>query len=92
MKKLSKLKLSAFREQNLVEKQMNALRGGRYCSCSCYYANSGGSSVANNMGANYNIGDDGGASVNGCNCYITYDYWPMPIIDPDGPYPYNQQV
>jgi natural product precursor len=67
MKKLQKLKLNAFREQYLVEKQMNALRGGNQCSCSCYYANYGGSSTSANMGANYNLGS--GYSTNGCNQY-----------------------
>jgi natural product precursor len=72
MKKLSKLKLNAFREQDLEEKQMNALRGGRYCFGSCYYANNTGSSSNDNAYANYKLGSGdglGGYSGNGCNQY-----------------------
>jgi natural product precursor len=85
MKKLSKLKLNALNEQDLAEKQMNALRGGRYCACSCLYANSGGSSINANMNANYNTGDNGIISNGGCNCHIMYDYWYIPTV----PLPYN---
>jgi natural product precursor len=42
MKKLSKLKLNALNERFLEEKQMNSLRGGKYCFDSCYYSNNGG--------------------------------------------------
>jgi natural product precursor len=77
MKKLGKLKLTqlnTLNEQDLAEKQMNALRGGRQCSCSCYYENYGGSSSSANMGANYNIGGSGGYSTNGCNQYTYMSY------------------
>jgi natural product precursor len=71
MKKLAKLRLNVLREQDLAEKQMNALRGGGMCNCSCYYANSGGSSINANMMANYNAAGDSGHyySTNGCNQY-----------------------
>jgi natural product precursor len=69
MKKLKKLKLNALNEQDLAEKQMNALRGGTTCYCSCYWANQGGSSYSANTNANYNIGSNGGYSTNGCNQY-----------------------
>jgi natural product precursor len=72
MKKLSKLKLNAYREQNLENKQMNALRGGTTCTCSCMYVDYGGSSKQDNSAANYNIGS-GGHSVGGCNCYYYTD-------------------
>jgi natural product precursor len=74
MKKLQKLRLNVLNEQNLAEKQMNSLRGGATCFCSCYYANYGGSSTNANMMANYNsVGDFGSYhSTNGCNQYV-YD-------------------
>ncbi|MDR3259512.1 MAG: GLPGLI family protein [Fusobacteriaceae bacterium] len=55
MKKLSKLRLNVLNEQGLEEKQMNALRGGNNCYCSCYWANQGGSSIEANRDANYII-------------------------------------
>jgi natural product precursor len=79
MKKL--LKLNALNEQCIEKKQMNALRGGKQekkeesdelCTCSCYYANNGGSSSIDNSKANYNIG--GGHSIQGDNCYVS-DYY-----------------
>jgi natural product precursor len=70
MKKL-KLKLNALNKQNLEEKQMDALRGGGMCNCSCYYANSGGSSINANMMANYDAAGEWGhySSIDGCNQY-----------------------
>jgi natural product precursor len=67
MKKLSKLKLNVLNEQSLEERQMNALRGGVNCGCSCYYENNSGSSSNNNMNANYRLGTK---SINGCNQYV----------------------
>ena len=55
MKKLSKLKLNAVAESRLAEREMNALRGGGQpgnCTCSCYYAGSGGASIIDNSDAN----------------------------------------
>jgi natural product precursor len=66
MKKLQKLRLRVLNEQNLAEKQMNALRGGENCFCSCYWAGNGGSSVESNRSANYNYGY---VSQQGCNQY-----------------------
>jgi natural product precursor len=72
MKKLKKLKLNALNEQDLAEKQMNALRGGTTCFCSCYWAGNGGSSVESNKNANYGYGI---YSQHGCNQYEqTGDY------------------
>jgi natural product precursor len=68
MKNLSKLKLNILSNANLLEKEMNGLRGGNVCTCSCQYANNGGSSDSSNMHANYNIGG-GGYSTGGCNQY-----------------------
>jgi natural product precursor len=75
MKKLSKLKLNALSEANLLDREMNVLRGGdRVCGCSCYYANSGGSSSGDNRTANHGLGNDGGYSTSGCNQYVQDDY------------------
>jgi natural product precursor len=68
MKKLSKLKLNVLSEANLLEKEMNILKGGNFCTCSCYYEGNGGSSSGSNMNANISIGT-GGYSSNGCNQY-----------------------
>ncbi|MDR1581956.1 MAG: TIGR04149 family rSAM-modified RiPP [Prevotellaceae bacterium] len=73
MKKLGKLKLNALNEQDLKEKQMNALRGGQICYCSCYWENvpnSNGSSTSDNRSANYNSGY---YSQHGCNQYANVD-------------------
>jgi natural product precursor len=70
MKKLGKLKLNALNEQDLAEKQMNALRGGGNCFCSCYWAGNGGSSELNNRNANYNYGYH---SAEGCSQYAMFD-------------------
>jgi natural product precursor len=61
MTKLSKLRLHLLKEQDLEEKQMNALRGG--ATCSCYWGNYGGSSSSANSEANY------GAGICSCSCY-----------------------
>jgi natural product precursor len=54
MKKLEKLKLNALSEANLLDREMNGLRGGeRFCTCSCYYEGKGGSSSGDNRNANY---------------------------------------
>ena len=73
MKKLSKLKLNMLSDANLRDKEMNGLRGGGNCYCSCYYANSGGSSSDANMGANYDKSGTGQPDVystSGCNAYF----------------------
>ena len=72
MKKLSKLRLTQLSKAELEARQMNALKGGQLCSCSCYYANSGGSSSTDNSNANYKGGNDY-RSVNGCNQYVNID-------------------
>jgi len=69
MKKLSKLKLNQLIDSQLNEREMNILRGTGSCSCACAYANSGGSSTANNSSANSAQGlsspGTGGGSTNG---------------------------
>jgi natural product precursor len=77
MKKLQKLRLNVLNEQDLKEKQMNALRGGNTCYCSCYWEGNTGSSTADNRTYNYNSGY---SSVNGCNQSrvdgSSYTYYP----------------
>jgi natural product precursor len=71
MKKLSKLKLNVLSNTNLLEREMNSLRGGekRFCSCACAYADEGFSS-SDNRSANFKIGNDGGHSnSDGSDCY-----------------------
>lgn len=61
--KIKRIKLNALSAEGLRQKEMNAIVGGtRICSCSCYYANSGGSSSSDNKNANYALGDGGGVS------------------------------
>jgi natural product precursor len=69
MKAISKLKLNVLSQANLLEREMNALKGGAHCcTCSCYYANSGGSSSEDNAAANYRIAP-GAGSTTGDNEY-----------------------
>jgi natural product precursor len=57
MKKLAKLKLNVLNEHDLIEKQMNSLKGGTgACYCSCYWENNTGSSTADNKSANAGYG------------------------------------
>ena len=70
MKKLSKIKLNHLNDDELKNREMNNLRGGRICGCGCNYADSGGSTTMYNGGANYKLGDDGGYSPGGSKaCY-----------------------
>jgi len=86
--KIKRFKLNALSAEGLRQKEMDAIVGGRACGCSCYYANSGGSSSYTNSGANYNIGDDGGFSGAGCNQYMTIDGQhlpPLPLLNESTP-------
>jgi len=48
------LKLNALAAKTLSDTEMNEVKGGgRYCSCGCQYASSGGSSISANCDANY---------------------------------------
>ncbi|RGX80594.1 TIGR04149 family rSAM-modified RiPP [Bacteroides stercorirosoris] len=81
--RLKKLKLNALSEAGLKDKEMNALKGGNCCTCSCYWEGKpGGSSSSDNSSANVNIGDNGGHSSEGCNQYFecndSNDEWPFP--------------
>lgn len=46
-----------------IDREMNALNGGRTCSCSC--SAPGGSASGDNGGANYKLGTNGGHSISG---------------------------
>jgi len=50
---MKNLKLNNLAQQNLSNKEMNAVRGGECtCGCGCLYAGSGGSSTSANANAN----------------------------------------
>lgn len=69
--KLRKIKLSDLSDAGLKDKELNALRGGvdgAFCGCSCYWADKGGSSSADNSDANW---DQGSISKQGCSQYVT---------------------
>ena len=46
------LKIDKFSNERFTNKEMNKVKGGLVCLCSCYYANSGGSSIERNGGEN----------------------------------------
>jgi hypothetical protein len=76
--KLKRLKLSDSSDKSLKDKEMNALKGGNCCNCSCYWEDKGGSSVEDNTSANYSFN---GTSEHGCNEYTECDgydntWWP----------------
>ena len=68
---LKKIKLNKLSDDALAQRQMKGLKGGsvieRHCTCSCAYANAGGSSTNDNMPANYRLGPQGGYSKTGDN-------------------------
>lgn len=78
--KIKRFKLNALSVAGLRQKEMDAIVGGRACGCSCYYANSGGSSSTDNMNANYAVGDYGIDSTQGCNQYFKADTAHIPYI------------
>ena len=53
---MKKIKLNVLAEKNLSELEMNQVRGGGGCGCSCYYADNGGSSSGDNGSANNKAG------------------------------------
>ncbi|WP_165042832.1 TIGR04149 family rSAM-modified RiPP [Dysgonomonas sp. ZJ709] len=68
MKKLDKLKLHNLVAEGLSDKEMNIIRGGKSCTCSC----AGPSGAYDNSCANYGIGS-GGHSTSGSNGYTCGD-------------------
>jgi natural product precursor len=78
MKKLKCLKLNQLSNANLLEREMNGLRGGECtCGCGCLYANSGGSSTSSNTSANIS-----GGYFSDVNYYIYCDG--ETVYDSDG--------
>ncbi len=76
--KMKRFKLNALAQQTIQQKEMDALLGGQSCSCSCYWAGQGGSSINDNNMANYQYGYSSGQ---GCNQFTYSDemgdnYWP----------------
>ncbi|GHV34138.1 hypothetical protein FACS1894178_1050 [Bacteroidia bacterium] len=72
---MKNLKLNKLEERNLSEKQMNHIKGGGVgdpCGCGCCYADSGGSSVADNAWSN----SQSGLVSGGCKpkVWCTYEY------------------
>lgn len=56
---MKRIKLNRIEVDILSAKEMNVVKGGTSCACSCYYAESGGSSID----ANAALG--GGSSTEG---------------------------
>lgn len=67
--KLQKIKLNKLAENSLANREMKEIKGGWCCTCSCAYADTGGSSPKDNRAANYNKGD-GTHSTSGDNYYF----------------------
>jgi len=65
--KIKRFKLNDLSAEGLRQKEMNAIIGGRACTCSCYWYGQGGAPSGTNTYANYGIGDQGGYSSQGCN-------------------------
>ena len=57
------IKLNRIEVDILSAKEMNVVKGGASCACSCYYAESGGSSIDANGDAKAALG--GGTSTEG---------------------------
>ncbi len=60
---MKRIKLNRIEVDILSAKEMNVVKGGTSCACSCYYAESGGSSIDANGDANAALG--GGSSTEG---------------------------
>ena len=64
---MKSLKLNQIEKNVLSTNEMNQVKGGRACTCSCYWANNGGSSIRDNKVANFGVGDVGTVSEHGNN-------------------------
>jgi natural product precursor len=60
---MKNLKLNQLAQQNLSNKEMNAVKGGGSCCCGCLYQGQPGGSTSN---ANCLANTDGGLSSPGC--------------------------
>lgn len=66
-----KIKLNKLSERALVERQLKGIKGGcQFCTCSCAYANQGGSSTQDNKSANF---AKGMRSKTGDNSYLEFE-------------------
>jgi len=64
--KFSKIKLTTLSANEICSKELDAVRGGNYCGCSC----KGSSSSSDNQNANY---ANNYHSTSGCNQYYRSD-------------------
>ena len=72
MEILNKMILNILHKERLSNMELNQTIGGQVCTCSCFYANSGGFTSASDRDNNYEMGD-GSYSLKGCNQYIKID-------------------
>ena len=76
--KIKRFKLNELSANELRQKEMNAIVGGKDpCGCSCAYAGNGGSSANDNMHANYNFDY---SSDNACNFLEETEYGEWNIV------------
>lgn len=68
---MKKIKLIELEKHQLTHQAMNTIHGGASCACSCYYAESGGSSIDANGNANAALG--GVASEKGRYRVLIYE-------------------
>ena len=66
---MKKIYINQLSERMMRDREMNSLRGGQYCSCSCIGDDN---PIEGNANGNYNLGD-GGSSRQGCNQHIVVD-------------------
>lgn len=85
MKKLSLLKLNKLGEAQLLEREMNRLRGGDgfNCGCGCHYEYSGGSSAKDNQDANAHKSPGGAVSYGGSKYCYHSDGREIPFVKAD---------
>lgn len=50
---LKKIKLNKLSDDALAQRQLQGIKGGKYCLCTCAYGNQGGSSTHDNKTANH---------------------------------------
>lgn len=82
---MEKLKANSLERSKLSKNQMGQVQGGAAegttCSCSCYYRNVGGSSIADNGKANFAGGLNSVIKTADAALYVSdgkggcYDFW-----------------
>jgi natural product precursor len=70
---MKSLKLNVLASENLSKVEMNQVKGGVCCSCSCAYAESGGSSTGDNANANYRLGTESETGDNARTICIEFE-------------------